>query len=49
MCAADIIGLDKVLGKIREYAGEDAFYWAPAPLLQRLVAEGKTFADLNRG
>ncbi len=49
MCAADIIGLDQVLGKIREYTAEDAFYWAPAPLLQRLVADGKTFSDLNGG
>jgi len=47
MCAADIIGLDKALGAIREYAAEDAFYWAPAPLLERLAAEGKTFSDLN--
>ncbi len=49
MCAADIIGLDQVLGKIRDYAREDAFYWAPAPLLQRLVADAKTFSDLNGG
>ena len=49
MCTGDIIGLDKVLAAIREYAAEDAFYWAPAALLERLVAEGKTFSDLNGG
>ncbi len=47
MCTGDITGLDKVLGKIREYAREDEFYWAPASLLQRLVADGKAFSDLN--
>jgi len=49
MCTGDIIGLDKVLSNIREYATQDEFYWAPAPLLERLVAEGKTFSDLNSG
>ncbi|MCZ6637047.1 MAG: 3-hydroxyacyl-CoA dehydrogenase family protein, partial [Alphaproteobacteria bacterium] len=47
MCAADIIGLDKVLSAINEYAEEDDFYWAPSPLLERLAAEGKSFSDLN--
>ncbi|MCZ6886175.1 MAG: 3-hydroxyacyl-CoA dehydrogenase NAD-binding domain-containing protein [Alphaproteobacteria bacterium] len=47
MCAADIIGLDKVLSAIKEYAEEDDFYWAPSPLLERLAAEGKSFSDLN--
>jgi len=49
MCTGDIIGLDKVLAAIREYAAEDEFYWATAPLLERLVAEGKTFSDLVGG
>ncbi|MDX1486379.1 MAG: 3-hydroxyacyl-CoA dehydrogenase NAD-binding domain-containing protein, partial [Alphaproteobacteria bacterium] len=47
MCAGDIIGLDRVLASIRAYGEEDAYYWRPAALLDRLVAEGKTFADLN--
>jgi len=44
---ADSVGLDKILADIEGFAAEDAFLWQPAPLLKRLVAEGKTFADLN--
>lgn len=46
---ADIQGLDAVLADIRQYAREDDFFWAPAPLLEQLAAEGKTFDDLNKG
>lgn len=45
---ADIQGLDGILADIRTYAKEDDFFWQPAPLLQQLVAEGRTFEDLNR-
>ncbi len=45
---ADIQGLDKVLADIEGYAQEDAWFWQPAPLLQELVAEGRTFDDLNK-
>nr|WP_255731428.1 3-hydroxyacyl-CoA dehydrogenase NAD-binding domain-containing protein [Phaeobacter sp. B1627] len=44
---ADTVGLDKILADIERFAREDDFLWQPAPLLKRLVAEGKTFADLN--
>ena len=44
---ADTVGLDKVLADIERFAQEDDFLWQPASLLKRLVAEGKTFADLN--
>jgi 3-hydroxyacyl-CoA dehydrogenase len=37
---ADRIGLATVLAGVRKYG------WAPAPLLEKLVTEGKTFADL---
>jgi 3-hydroxyacyl-CoA dehydrogenase len=49
MCAADIIGLEKVQATIRDFARQDAYYWKPAPLLEHLVAEGKGFSDLNGG
>ena len=49
MCAADIIGLERVLADIRAFASEDAYYWEAAPLLERLVAEGKSLSDLNGG
>ena len=46
---ADQVGLDKVLERIRHYyeqSGEDD--WKPAPLIEKLVAEGKGFADFTR-
>ncbi|OAN90738.1 3-hydroxyacyl-CoA dehydrogenase NAD-binding domain-containing protein [Sulfitobacter geojensis] len=45
---ADIVGLDTVLADIEAYASEDAWFWQPAPLLKKLVAEGRTFDDLNK-
>ena len=45
---ADMQGLDKVLADIRTFAKDDDWFWQPAPLLERLVAEGKTFDDLNK-
>ncbi|MEM6304768.1 MAG: 3-hydroxyacyl-CoA dehydrogenase NAD-binding domain-containing protein [Pseudomonadota bacterium] len=45
---ADIQGLDAVLADIETYAQEDAWFWQPAPLLKQLVAEGRTFDDLNK-
>ncbi|GAA5233437.1 3-hydroxyacyl-CoA dehydrogenase [Verticiella sediminum] len=45
---ADSVGLDKVLADIREFAKEDALFWKPSPLLEKLVAEGKDFDSLNR-
>ena len=44
---ADEIGLDAVHGAIaRLDASQD--HWEPAPLLSRLAAEGRRFADLDR-
>lgn len=45
---ADTIGLEKILNDIKNLEKEDDFMWQPAPLLERLVAEGQNFADLNR-
>ena len=48
MFYADTIGLDNVYRKICEYRDElSELYWTPAPLLEQLVKEGKTFSDLN--
>jgi len=44
---ADRIGLAKVLADIERLHAQDGYWWTPAPLLQRLVAEGKSFADLQ--
>ncbi|MFY9211348.1 MAG: FAD-dependent oxidoreductase [Aestuariivita sp.] len=45
---ADIQGLPGLLADIKRYAQEDDFFWHPAPLLEQLVAEGKSFDDLNK-
>ena len=47
MYYADRIGLPQVLADIRRFHAEHGFWWQPAPLLERLVAEGKSFADLQ--
>ncbi len=47
MCTADIIGLETVRGAILGYAKDDGVFWKLSPLLERLVADGKTFSDLN--
>ena len=45
---ADMQGLNKVLADIEAFAKEDALFWKPAPLLQKLVAEGRNFDSLNK-
>ncbi|WP_158971695.1 3-hydroxyacyl-CoA dehydrogenase NAD-binding domain-containing protein [Chachezhania sediminis] len=45
---ADMEGLPALLADIKEYAKEDPYFWQPAPLLEQLVAEGRTFDDLNK-
>jgi 3-hydroxyacyl-CoA dehydrogenase len=45
---ADMQGLDKVLADIKEFEKEDALFWKPAALLEKLVAEGKNFDSLNQ-
>jgi 3-hydroxyacyl-CoA dehydrogenase len=47
MFHADTVGVAKVLADLKTFAAEDDFFWAPAPLLERLAAEGKTLASLN--
>lgn len=47
MYLADRIGLNQVLADIERFHTQDGYWWQPAPLLQRLVREGKTFADLQ--
>ncbi len=47
MYLADRIGLDQVLADIQRFHAQDGFWWKPAPLLQKLAAEGKKFADLQ--
>ncbi len=44
---ADTVGLDTILADIRRFAETDDHFWTPAPLLERLVVEGRSFASLN--
>ena len=49
MFYADTVGLAKVLARIEEFErvqGSD--HWTPAPLIKKLVAEGGTFAGLDK-
>ncbi len=45
---ADMQGLDKILGSIRKFEEEDAWFWKPAQLLVDLVENGETFDSLNK-
>lgn len=46
---ADIVGLEGLLEDIKGYAEDDPYFWQPAPLLEQLVTQGRTFDDLNKG
>jgi 3-hydroxyacyl-CoA dehydrogenase len=45
---ADTVGLDRILGTVRQFHAVHGAGWNPAPLLERLVSQGKTFADFDR-
>jgi 3-hydroxyacyl-CoA dehydrogenase len=47
MCYADTVGLFNVATTMKRFAAnplDDASFWVPAPLLAKLVAEGKSFS-----
>ncbi|SEP84504.1 3-hydroxyacyl-CoA dehydrogenase NAD-binding domain-containing protein [Thalassovita taeanensis] len=46
---ADTIGAAELLTRIKTYAVEDANYWQAPALLEKMAADGTTFADLNKG
>ncbi|MEL7100138.1 MAG: 3-hydroxyacyl-CoA dehydrogenase NAD-binding domain-containing protein [Pseudomonadota bacterium] len=45
---ADIVGLPDLLADLKRYHEEDPHFWQIAPLLEELVAEGRTFDNLNK-
>ena len=48
MLCADVMGLDKVVAKMAQFAAnplDDAKFWQPAPILAKLAAEGKSFTN----
>lgn len=42
---ADTVGLDKVLARIRAFHQQHGVLWTPAPLLEKLVAQGKAISS----
>ena len=48
MWYADTVGLKKVYDRITEFQRTHGELWEPAPLLKRLAAEGRTFADFDK-
>ena len=49
MWYADTVGLSNVLARIEEFRAQHGdLLWSPAPLLKKLVKEGKTFASLDK-
>ena len=49
MWYADRVGLDKVHNRVCEFHRQFGALWEPAPLLEQLASEGKTFSDFRRG
>ncbi len=47
MFYGDLIGLDRVLAKMKEWQGKDGDVFRPSALLEKLVAEKKKFSDLR--
>ena len=47
MWYGDLVGPDKVLAKMQEFQAQMGDAFKPAPLLEKLVADGKKFADFR--
>ncbi|MBU3913939.1 3-hydroxyacyl-CoA dehydrogenase, partial [bacterium] len=47
MFYGDLVGLEKILDTLKKFQKEFGDDWKPAPLLEKLVSEGKNFNDLN--
>jgi len=45
MFYAETIGLPTVLARVKDYRARFGDYWRPAPLIERLVAEGRGFSS----
>jgi 3-hydroxyacyl-CoA dehydrogenase len=48
MFYADLVGPAKVLETVERFHSEFGARWTPAPLLQRLAAEGRTFREFDK-
>ena len=47
MWYADRMGIPQLVARLEELQSQYGDRWAPADLLKQMVADGKTFADLN--
>jgi 3-hydroxyacyl-CoA dehydrogenase len=48
MYYADSIGLGKLMARLKEFQEQDSDdFWEPAPLIKKMVAEGKGFKDMS--
>ena len=45
---ADTIGAAALVDRIKTYAKEDATYWQVPALLEKMAANGTSFADMNK-
>jgi len=48
MFYADLVGLKTVFARVSQFHRELGDRWKPAPLLERLASEGRTFQDMDR-
>jgi len=48
MWYADTVGLKKVFDRVSEFHRQHGETWRPAPLLERLAGQGKTFAQFGK-
>ncbi len=48
MWYADAVGLDKVYRRLLEFEQQHGHWWRPAPLLEQLAKQGKTFTQWDR-
>jgi 3-hydroxyacyl-CoA dehydrogenase len=48
MWYADTVGLKQVYERVSEFQRQHGEIWQPAPLLERLAEQGKTFAEFSR-
>ena len=44
---ADVYGVENILNDLKEFEKEDPYFWKPAELIVKLVADGKNFNSLN--
>ena len=49
MFYADSVGLDRLLARVKELHARCGDWWKPAPLLEKLAAEGRTFTEWQAG